>query len=80
MQNKFRIERLSNGLVKLYDPDCQWDVIYNPNVTWCSGGTDASEYRHAVRKFMAEEYTMSVQDKKQAREVAKAHNAKPWNF
>ena len=53
MAKQLRIERLSNGLIAVYDYASQWQAIYNTDGTYRHSAVDCPEYRAAVRAFIS---------------------------
>jgi hypothetical protein len=56
-----RVERLPNGLFRVWDSVCQWDAIYSyhadrscMNIQWEHGAVDTVRYRIAVALFVSQ--------------------------
>ena len=46
------IERLPNGLLRVWDRACRWAAIYRPDGRFHSGAADCEAYRKAVAEFL----------------------------
>ena len=49
---RYRVERLSNGLIAVWDYGCQWQAVYTASGEYRWGGADREEYRQAIAKFL----------------------------
>lgn len=56
---RFTVERLQNGLLRVFDRSCEWDILYDVRsdgyLVWQHGGVDSIPARRAVREFLAHE-------------------------
>lgn len=51
--NEFNIEHLSNGFILLTDRSCQWDVMFNADGSYHSGGVNSPDYALAVKTYLS---------------------------
>jgi len=49
----YRISRLPNGLIELWDGRCLWASFYNPDGSYRGGAVNNPLYSAAVRSWIA---------------------------
>lgn len=55
--NTLTVDRLPNGLYRVYDYRCQWAACYavtNGNIQHVHGAVDADDYRNAVKQAIGQ--------------------------
>ena len=49
---KYRIEWLPNGLIRLYNYECQWSLVFNGDGSYRHSGVNTTETQNAINEFI----------------------------